>query len=114
MTLSTQQTLFKAVKEKNILKILLPSRLTVLEAESFRRFFQDTVQCYSSVTRIIFDFEQTHIMDSSGLGAFLSNFHYSQSQGIQVMSQNIAPEVMMVFSLTGLDEVIHCEAKPIA
>jgi anti-anti-sigma factor len=112
MTLDTQQTLFQAVKEKNTLTIQIPPRLTVLEAESFREFFQETVQRYGSVTRVILDFEQTHVMDSSGLGAFLGNFYYAQSQGIQLISQNIAPEVMMVFSLTGLDEVIPFEAKP--
>lgn len=114
MTIDIQQTLFHAVKEKNTLTIQMPSRLTVLEAESFRQIFQDTVQRYGSITRVILDFEQTHVMDSSGLGAFLGNFHYAQSQGIQLISQNIEPEVMMVFSLTGLDEVIHFDAKPIA
>lgn len=113
MTSNTQQTLFHAVKEKNTLTLQMPSRLTVLEAESFREFFQETVQRYGSVTRVILDFEQTHVMDSSGLGAFLGSFHYAQSQGIQLISQNITPEVMIVFSLTGLDEVIQFEAKSI-
>ncbi len=48
-------------------------------------------------------------MDSSGLGALVSNFKYAQAQGIAFSLRNVTPQVMAVLKLTGLDQVFPLE-----
>lgn len=90
-------------------QIQAPSRLSVLEAVAFKQKFQQLCQGSPLPSQIIIDFSQTTFMDSSGLGALVSNLKTAQQQGIQLVLRNVRPQVMAVLSLTGLNQVFTIE-----
>ncbi len=89
----------------------MPARLSVLEAVGFKQTFQDLIQADSYPKRIVIDFQQTTFMDSSGLGALVSNFKTAQEKGIVLILGNVTPQVTAVLNLTGLDQVFPIESN---
>ncbi|WP_275973904.1 anti-sigma factor antagonist [Argonema galeatum] len=94
---------------KEIPLIQVPPRLSVLEAVAFKQNFKQLCQGSPLPNQIIIDFSQTTFMDSSGLGALVSNLKTAQQQGINLVLHQVQPQVMAVLSLTGLDEVFTIE-----
>lgn len=90
--------------------LLVSMRLSVVEAVSFKQTCQNLIQADSHPQQVIIDFQNTIFMDSSGLGALVSNFKYAQEQGIGFMLRNVTPQVMAVLNLTGLDQVFPIES----
>ena len=91
--------------------VQVPTRLSVLEAVSFKQTCQQLTQQDSHPKKIIVDFQATTFMDSSGLGALVSNFKTTQEKGIIMTLRNVTPQVMAVLNLTGLDNVISIESS---
>lgn len=90
--------------------VQVSARLSVLEAVSFKQTCQDLTKGDSPPKQIIIDFHQTTFMDSSGLGALVSNFKSTQEIGIALSLRNVTPQVMAVLTLTGLDKVFSIES----
>lgn len=90
--------------------VQVPTRLSVLEALSFKQACQGLIEPNSYPKQIIIDFQQTTFMDSSGLGALVSNLKYAQAKGIALRLRNVTPQVMAVLKLTGLDQVFLLES----
>lgn len=95
--------------EKVIVQV--PARLSVLEAVVFKQTCQNLIQENTPPKQIIIDFYQTTFMDSSGLGALVSNFKNAQEKEIALTLQNVTPPVMAVLNLTGLDQVFTIESS---
>lgn len=91
--------------------VQVPARLSVLEAIAFKQTCQDLTQKDNVLKQIIIAFDNTIFMDSSGLGALVSNFKIAQQQGISMTLRNVTPQVMAVLNLTGLDQVFPIESK---
>ncbi|MFB2934649.1 anti-sigma factor antagonist [Aerosakkonemataceae cyanobacterium BLCC-F154] len=100
------------MKETTLIQV--PPRLTVLEAVEFRKTCHELCQAETPPSKIIFDFSHTTFMDSSGLGALVSNFKITKEQGIELVLRDVRPQVMAVLSLTGLNEVLPIEQSAIA
>jgi exopolysaccharide biosynthesis polyprenyl glycosylphosphotransferase len=89
--------------------VQVPARLSVLEAVGFKQTYQDLIQANPHIKKIIIDFHQTTFMDSSGLGALVSNYKTAQEKGIAIVLRDVTPQVMAVLTLTGLDQVFQME-----
>ncbi|ACK70505.1 anti-sigma-factor antagonist and sugar transfersase [Gloeothece citriformis PCC 7424] len=89
--------------------ILIPNRLTVLEAVDFKNTCHDLLVQTSPSSRIILDFSQTQFIDSSGIGALVHNLKATQQQKIELVLYNVQPPIMGVLSLTGLDQILLLE-----
>ncbi|MEB3181320.1 MAG: anti-sigma factor antagonist [Nostocaceae cyanobacterium] len=89
--------------------VQVAARLSVIEAVTFKQTCQQLIQGSSSTRQIIIDFHQTTFMDSSGLGALVTNFKAAQERGIEMILQNVTPQVRAVLSLTGLEDVFQIE-----
>lgn len=94
----------------NTLLVQLPPRLTVIEAISFREYFQTWLDD-SSLAKIILDLGQTTIIDSSGIGSLISNHKSAQAKNIQLIFWSINPQVKLAFSLVGLDRIFNIESN---
>ncbi|MBF2064211.1 MAG: anti-sigma factor antagonist [Calothrix sp. C42_A2020_038] len=90
--------------------VQVPTRLSIIEAVAFKQTCQDLTQKNHVLKQIIIAFDNTIFIDSSGLGALVSNFKIAQQQGIEMILQNVTPQVMAVLSLTGLDKVFPIES----
>jgi anti-anti-sigma factor len=96
---------------KDILLVQLPPRLSVIEAIPFRNTFQTWVQQDSLPRKIILDFSQTSLIDSSGIGSLLSNFKVAKAQDIQLILWSLSPQVNLALSLAGLDRILTIDAN---
>ncbi|AFY55192.1 anti-anti-sigma factor [Rivularia sp. PCC 7116] len=84
-------------------------RLSVIEALNFKQICEELIAASPTPKKIIINFGQTTFMDSSGLGALVSNFKTAQEKGIELVLQNVTPQVMAVLNLTGLVDVFKTE-----
>ena len=101
---------FPVTLSKDKAMVEVPSRLSVLEAINFKQTCENlTQQSNTPVTQITVDFHQTTFIDSSGLGALVSNLKTTQEKGIDFKLKNVTPQVMAVLNLTGLDLVFPIE-----
>lgn len=91
--------------------VRLPTRLTVLEAVSFKETFDSLLQNNISGKQIILDCSQTMFIDSSGIGALVSNYKSAQRQNIRLVLESVQPSVMAVLSMTGLIDVLQVNSS---
>ncbi|WP_341526217.1 exopolysaccharide biosynthesis polyprenyl glycosylphosphotransferase [Nostoc sp. UHCC 0302] len=110
MTSQSTEVDFSVTSLNDTAIVQVPARLSVLEAVSFKQTCQGLTQANSHPQQIIIDFHQTTFIDSSGLGALVSNFKYAQEKRIALTLRNVTPQVMAVLKLTGLDEVFPIES----
>ncbi|MEM9923522.1 MAG: anti-sigma factor antagonist [Cyanobacteria bacterium P01_D01_bin.50] len=94
---------------EDAVRVTVSTRLSVLEALSFKQTCEQVIAADSTPRKILIDFEQTTFMDSSGLGALVSNFKNAQEKEIEFVLQNATPAVMAVLNLTGLVNVFTIE-----
>lgn len=91
----------------------LPARLSVLEAVAFKTTCQQLLQDTNVPKQITLEFSQTTFIDSSGIGALVTNLKLARQQGVPLLLVNVNPPVMAVFSMTGLDQVLTIEQAEI-
>ncbi|MEA5516539.1 anti-sigma factor antagonist [Nodularia sp. UHCC 0506] len=111
MTSQPTQEDFPVTSIEETVIVQVSARLSVLEAVAFKQTCQNLTQENPLPKQIIIDFHQTTFMDSSGLGALVSNFKNAQEKGITLTLRNVTPQVMAVLNLTGLDEVFTIESS---
>ncbi|MBD2205223.1 anti-sigma factor antagonist [Calothrix sp. FACHB-1219] len=113
MTSQLQEVDFLVTYLNEIAIVQVPIRLTVLEGVEFKQTCQKLIQENAQIKQIIIDFHQTTFMDSSGLGALVSNFKTAKEKQVLFILRNVTPPVMAVLNLTGLDRVFPIEALDI-
>ena len=111
MTSQTPKVEFPILAVANHPVILMPDKLTILEAVAFKQRFQELLAQTSSSNRVTLDFSQTQFMDSSGVGALVHNLKSAQAQNIELILFNVQPPVIGVLSLTGLDTLMTIQTK---
>lgn len=87
----------------------IPQRLTVVDAMVFRETYEDLLPKTPPATKIILDFQGTRFIDSSAVGALVSNFKISKEQGLQLVLLDVQPPVMAALSMASLDTVLTIE-----
>lgn len=91
--------------------VKLPNRLSVLEAVTFKETCQKLCKQPISFNRLVLDFSQTTFIDSSGIGALVSNYKFACAEGIELILLNPNPQVLSVLAMTGLDSVFTVETR---
>lgn len=109
MTSKTPADDFPITLSQDTAAMQMPMRLSVLEAVAFKQTFQQILAEDSPPKQVVLNFEQTKFMDSSGVGALVSNFKMIQNLGGELILKNVPPPVMAVLSMTGLDRVLTIE-----
>jgi exopolysaccharide biosynthesis polyprenyl glycosylphosphotransferase len=109
MTSPSPQVDFPVNFLKDTAIIQIPRRLSVLEAVAFKQTCQNLTQQETPPQTIIADFQNTIFMDSSGLGALVSNLKTTQEKEIAFILGNVNAKVMAVLTLTELDRVFNIQ-----
>lgn len=100
---------FTVIFTNNTPVVYIPPRLSVLEAVEFKTAYQRLLQEVRPQGLVILDFAATQFMDSSGVGALVSNLKFTKEQDMKLMLRNVRPPVMAVLSMTSLDQVLTIE-----
>jgi len=87
----------------------LPPKVTVLEAVPFKLAYQKITQASPPPSQIILDWSDTTFIDSSGIGALVANIKNTREKQVALLLKNVHPQVMAVFSMTGLDKILDIE-----
>ncbi|NJM69106.1 MAG: anti-sigma factor antagonist [Scytonema sp. RU_4_4] len=111
MTSQPKEVNFPVTFSNDTTIVQVPARLSVLEAVAFKQTCQEITQTNPDTKQIIIDFHQTTFMDSSGLGALVSNLKIAQEKNIEFILRNVTPQVISVLNLTGLDKVFSIESQ---
>lgn len=88
----------------------LPVRLAGPEAVAFKANCQKLLQD-SVPKQLIFDFSQTTFIDSSGVGALVSNHKTTRGKNVDMVLRGVRPQVMGVLEMTALDKVLKFEVQ---
>ena len=92
--------------------IKLPERLTVLEAVAFKQTCSQLLaKVDSPPQQIILDFSQTKFIDSSGIGAIVSNLKTAEAKKTKLILEQVQPPVMAVLSMTGLSDILQIRSS---
>jgi anti-anti-sigma factor len=94
----------------SILLVQMPPRLTVLEAVAFREMFKSFLED-STINKIILDFGQTTIIDSSGVGSMITNLKLAQTKKVELVLWSVNEQVKLAFGLVGLDKILNIETN---
>ncbi len=111
ITSQPQEVDFPVIFLNDTAIVQVSERLSVLEAVAFKQTCQELLQKNPVPKKIIIDFQQTIFMDSSGLGALVSNLKTAQEKGIEFILRDVTPQVMAVLNLTGLEKVFYIESN---
>lgn len=110
MTSQSQQLDFPVKFSNHTAIVQVPARLSVIEAVSFKQSCLELSQATPPPKTIVVDFQQTTFMDSSGLGALVTNLKTAREHEIELVLRHVTPQVMAVLSLTALDQVFVIES----
>ena len=105
MTESSAPPLLQVVQ--GVWLVALPRLFSGTVATEFRSSCAGWVAIDSVPDRVVLDFTRTELIDSTGLGALISFYKLLQRQSVMIEAWSVAPQVRLVFSLSGLDELIR-------
>jgi anti-anti-sigma factor len=87
--------------------VRLPAQFYQSMSNSFIQTLKKEID--SGVTRIVVDFSDTALIDSSAIGALVSTSKESQSRGVSLCIRNLSGEIAELFLDTGLDKIFDIE-----
>ncbi len=87
----------------------IPVRLAGVEAVAFKEAGQQLLQKSPLPEKIVFDFSQTTFIDSSGIGALVSNHKSARLTEVKLVLRGVLPQVRAVLEMTALDKVLTIE-----
>lgn len=111
MVSQPQDANFRVSFSEQMPVVELPTRLSVLEAVTFKETCQQLFVANPPPSKLVLDFSQTVFMDSSAVGALVNNARTAQQKGIELVLRNVQPQVMAVLAMTGLDQVLKVESS---
>lgn len=114
MVSQTPEADFRVTYLDEIPSVHIPVRLSVLEAVNFKTTCQKLFSGSTVPTKIVLDFSQTTFIDSSGIGALVSNLKFAKQRDSDLVLRSLKPQVKAVFELTSLDQVLTIESSPVS
>ncbi len=110
MTNQFQDFEFSCSQSHNSLIVELPTRITVLEAVTFKSTIDKLLIDPIGIERIVLNCLKTQFIDSSGIGALINSYKAADKQNIKLVLQSVQPPVMGVLSMTGLSDILDIES----
>lgn len=86
--------------------IKMPNQITTREADYLEQQLMKLKQDELNTQKIIYDFSETTFMDSSGLNGLCKIIKASRQNQIKLDFSNFRPEIKIILSLTGLDNIL--------
>ncbi len=91
--------------EQDWLWIPLPAEIDHFQVEQIRQKIKEKMQ-EAYVKYIVFDFQNTNLMDSSGIGLIAGRYRELAVRGGQVYVSNVSDNMKKVLSFSGLYRIV--------
>ncbi len=91
--------------KQDFLWIGLPAELDHYQADLIRNDVKEKMQ-ESYIKYVVFDFQNTTLMDSSGVGLITGRYRELASRGGQVYVSNVSAHMKKVLTLSGLYRIV--------
>ncbi|MEG0962645.1 MAG: anti-sigma factor antagonist [Lachnospiraceae bacterium] len=95
-------------KEYGCLVLSMPEELDHHQAEALKEEADQLILKYS-VRNLVFDFEHTNFMDSSGIGVIIGRCKNVKFSGGFVKAVHLNEQIHRIFKLSGLMKMIEVE-----
>ncbi len=106
----TPEFVLKSHPQDQATTILLPNRLTVLEAVKFDEVVVNFVQHSLGNKQLTLDCRLMEFIDSSGIGALVRIQNCAQLHKVKIVLANVNQTIYSVLSVTGLSEAFRFES----
>jgi anti-anti-sigma factor len=103
------ETGFEVIFTNDAAVMQMPVRLAGVDAVAFKDACHQLLERSSLPEKIVFDFSQTTFIDSSGIGAIVSNHKSARLKEIKLVLRGVLPQVKAVLEMTALDKVLTIE-----
>lgn len=91
---------------ENCLTIFLPKELDHHNAEEIRMKSDQLIERYQ-IKSVIFDFERTNFMDSSGIGVIMGRYRTVYLLGGDVWAVNTNERMKKILTMSGVTKIIQ-------
>lgn len=92
------------IPQEGILVVILSGEITLLDSNEIKEKIKDE-QKNSNANKLVLDFSQVPLIDSSGLGMLISLFkHINQQQGT-IIYEGLTPYVKKIINFAKLDQI---------
>ena len=95
----------KYLIEENCLTIFLPREVDHHQAEEIKKSADSLIEKHH-IKFVIFDFEQTECMDSSGIGAIMGRYRMIQLIGGEVWAVHTNARIKKILILSGVTKIM--------
>lgn len=92
--------------QENCLTIFLPNELDHHNAEEIRRKSDKLIE-KNHIKCVIFDFEQTNFMDSSGIGVIMGRYRMVHLLGGEVWAVHASERMKKILVMSGVTKIIQ-------
>ncbi len=89
----------------NTLLVTLPGEIDHHSTRILADRIDETI-LQKNITGLIFDFSDTHFMDSSGIGLLVGRYRKLESLGGQMSIQGVNPHMAKILRLSGIEKII--------
>jgi anti-anti-sigma factor len=103
------KTAFEVSFTNNTAVMQIPIRLAGVEAVAFKEACHELLDKSPVPEKIVCDFGKTTFIDSSGIGALVSNHKSARQKDINLVIQDVLPQVKAVLEMTALDKILTIE-----
>lgn len=103
------QTSFEVNFTNGAAVMQIPIRLAGVDAVAFKEACHQLLEKSSLPETLVFDFSQTTFIDSSGIGAIVSNHKIARLKNVKLVLRGVLPQVKAVLEMTALDKVLTIE-----
>jgi len=91
---------------KSCLVIRMPKELDHHQSELIWEIANAHIEG-KDISHVIFDFEQTEFMDSSGIGVIMGRYKKIAIFGGKVMAIHVNPRMQKIFRISGLHKLVE-------
>lgn len=97
--------IFQYELKDNSLRVMIPKELDHHSSVDIRTQTDLLLKTYQ-VKNLVFDFEHTEFMDSSGIGMLIGRCKNMEFTGGEVIAENMNERIQKIFLLSGLHKIV--------
>lgn len=92
--------------QENCLTIFLPKEVDHHNAENIRKSADSVIE-KNHIKYVIFDFENTEFMDSSGIGAIMGRYRLIHLIGGEVWAVHTSERIRKILTMSGMTKIMQ-------